>query len=220
MDSHLESLRQSLPNIQAKYRNCTDCALHRNRSVPVRSCGFVDKVEQLVFITDKPSIASARTGKINVGYEWGTLKLLCDTLGHPVDPAEYLLIPAIACPPKGASWRGTSYPAPKEADVKACLPRILEELREVDPLILVTFGAQAMKPFLPKGTAFDSSVGKMLEGFVEGVYARYAVPVMPLPSLSSLYRDELGSTDWMNALDGMEWAFKIYRALRKHNENK
>ena len=128
--------------------------------------------------------------------------------------------PVVACPTQKDDpddWRQTELmPLPKVQAMKACRSRLHQEIHLVQPEIVITCGAVAMRAlWTTKPPDFTPNLGKMLDVHIVGDASKYAMPVLVIQSLSTLFREPADGPDrlWPKALQHLNLGKKTVEVL-------
>jgi uracil-DNA glycosylase len=134
----LEERRALLGALEAQVRACTRCPLHVSRLNAVPGEGPVDAA--IMFIGEGPGANENRTGRPFVGAAGKFLEELLASAGL-VREDVYITNVVKSRPPNNRD------PLPDEID--ACKPYLVQQLRIIDPELIVTLGRFAMERWLP-----------------------------------------------------------------------
>ncbi len=153
--------RQELAAIAARAEACETCALRRqrNRCVPGQGNPLSPDV---MFIGEAPGADEDRAGEAFVGAAGLLLTKMIAAMGYTRD--DVFIANICKCRPTG-----NRTPAPEE--MQACLPLLREQIRIVQPKVIVLLGGTAIRGLL------DTQVGVTR---MQGQWTRYdGIPVMP-----------------------------------------
>lgn len=157
----LEQRRQELAAIAARAEACETCVLRRqrNRCVPGQGNPLSPDV---MFIGEAPGADEDRAGEAFVGAAGHLLTKMITAMGYTRD--DIFIANICKCRPPG-----NRTPAPEE--MQACLPFLREQIRIVQPKVIVLLGGTAIRGLL------DTQVGVTR---MQGQWTRYdGIPVMP-----------------------------------------
>lgn len=130
------------PSVAALFRAmacCTRCELAPGRTQVVVGVG--DPKARVMFIGEAPGAEEDRRGEPFVGAAGRLFNRLLEKNGFT--RAEVFITNVVACRPPGNR-------TPRAREVRAHSPWLEEQLRLVDPDVLVTLGRSALTYFLPK----------------------------------------------------------------------
>jgi DNA polymerase len=157
----LDQRRQELAAIAARAEACETCVLRRqrNRCVPGQGNPLSPDV---MFIGEAPGADEDRAGEAFVGAAGHLLTKMITAMGYTRD--DIFIANICKCRPPG-----NRTPAPEE--MQACLPFLREQIRIVQPKVIVLLGGTAIRGLL------DTQVGVTR---MQGQWTRYdGIPVMP-----------------------------------------
>lgn len=153
--------RQELAAIAARAEACETCVLRRqrNRCVPGQGNPLSPDV---MFIGEAPGADEDRTGEAFVGAAGLLLTKMIAAMGYTRD--DVFIANICKCRP-------TSNRTPAPEEMQACLPLLREQIRIVQPKVIVLLGGTAIRGLL------DTQVGVTR---MQGQWTRYdGIPVMP-----------------------------------------
>jgi len=127
-----------MTDLAARIRSCRACGLYQTRNQPVVGEGFEDS--GLMLIAEAPGADEDRVGRPFVGPSGRLLDRILAACGFERDRHVYISN-IVKCRPPGNR-------APKDDEAAACLPFLHEQIASVDPRIIVTLGATALKYLL------------------------------------------------------------------------
>jgi DNA polymerase len=132
----VEEREAQLESIGARIRNCTRCKLHKERTQAVPGTGPVDA--DVVFIGEGPGAREDEEGLPFVGRSGRYLDQLLEGIG--LDRETVFITNVVKCRPPGNR-------DPHVAEVEACTPHLDQQLRLIQPRLVVTLGRFAMEHF-------------------------------------------------------------------------
>jgi uracil-DNA glycosylase len=141
---------------------CERCEIAaRRRGPPVWGAG--DLNADIMIIGEAPGRHDEKTGMPFTGQSG---ELLDDVLSIiDIDRSSIRITNAVMCRPcDHDNWKKSI--APTDAEVKACRPRLYEEIYHVDPLLIIAMGTHAAKALL----------GNVSIGSVRGEVAAFTIP--------------------------------------------
>ena len=221
MDSPIEPRPNSVEDVIAKWSSCKSCVLAANRKVPILPIG--SRSPLAVMVLDRISGRTSVTGDISSG---AVSRLLGSLLGSAgVSPEQVWLTPNIMCPPTrispSASFSSGEVdilPA-SPAGAKACRGRVQDEIHILSPEVVICFGATSLRSvFLGNPPSHGGSVGKVIEGEIQGDVCRYRIPVMATYSLHAVYVDSLRKSGiWNKTIDHIRDAMSVATTMEGYN---
>ena len=188
-----KSLIDDLEDLFFTWKNCSLCSLHRNRKTPIRGSGLANA--KVVVVMDRFGEEAIGSGLAVAGREGLFVQRLFEEAG--ADPRVLWYTSTVACPtgPYRSDTRGLQ-PAAKPGEVSACKPRLHKEIHIIKPVFLFSFGSSSLKSLCAKAQKESEVVGKVIEANIKGNLVEYVVPLMPLPSLGTLYKAQKERTMW------------------------
>lgn len=124
-------------------------------------------------------------GRVLQGDQRSVLDTILSFINKRVE--DYYYVSPVACPTRYMHTIDDLVPLPKGPDSASCNPRILEEIGQLQPRVVIACGQSAVKSVLPKKTPqVLMSAGSMFPMDVPGMYVPYHVPVMVTNSLHTL----------------------------------
>jgi DNA polymerase len=164
----------SLEEIAQLVRNCTDCALHEERTKAVPGEGAPDA--DIMFIGEGPGYQEDRQGRPFVGPAGQFLEELLASIG--LRREQVFIANMVKCrPPQNRD--------PQPAEISACSKYLDRQIELIDPDLIVTLGRFSLARFFP-GESISRAHGKLRQK--DG---RYVYPVMH--PAAGLHRQELRS---------------------------
>lgn len=131
--------QQELEILNKKMSACSQCALRSgcNRVVPGEGSASAD----IMFIGEGPGQKEDETGQPFVGAAGKFLDEMLSTIG--LERKETYIANVVKCrPPNNRD------PLPEE--IAICWPWLMEQIKIIDPKIIVTLGRHSMEKFLPE----------------------------------------------------------------------
>ena len=220
MESRLETSEQELAELFWENSGCKGCECHAIRKTLCR--GFGNPNADVLFVLDRMSPQDLSGVNFPSGGGRKALDLVFDYLGHSIE--EFFICPPAGCPSDpllddGASWRRAQImPTHNKDTLSACRTLLHEQVRIVEPEIIVAMGSTALKAlYSKKPPTFGSSVGRVLEVPIKGVVSDFNVPVMVTYSPVTLYRTSIGTDPeglWEGAIKHISEAIGLAAAIR------
>ncbi len=131
--------RERLAEIAEQIRSCTRCPLHQTRTRAVPGEGPAQP--RVMLIGEAPGFYEDRSGRPFVGAAGRFLNALLARAG--LTREEVFITNIVKCrPPRNRD--------PLPAEVEACKPYLEEQIRLLNPQVIVTLGRFAMAYFLPQ----------------------------------------------------------------------
>lgn len=124
---------QQLSHIAGEVRVCTDCELHRSRTLAVPGEGAANA--EVMFIGEAPGMNEDRQGRPFVGNAGQFLDEMLESIGW--DRKSVFITNIVKCRPPG-----NRDPLPDE--IMACSQYLDRQIEIIDPLMIVTLGRHSM----------------------------------------------------------------------------
>lgn len=124
---------QQLSHIAGEVRVCTDCELHRSRTLAVPGEGAANA--EVMFIGEAPGMNEDRQGRPFVGNAGQFLDEMLESIGW--DRKSVFITNVVKCRPPG-----NRDPLPDE--ILACSKYLDRQIEIIDPLMIVTLGRYSM----------------------------------------------------------------------------
>lgn len=128
----------SLPQLQEMITKCKACPLYKGTTHAVPGSGSASA--DVMFVGEAPGRKEDLTGEPFVGAAGKFLNVMLESVGLQ---REDVFITSIL------KHRPPDNRDPKPAEIKACVPYLLEQIRQIKPKIIVLLGRHAMGFFLP-----------------------------------------------------------------------
>ncbi len=169
-------VEQRLQAMEQQVATCTRCPLSQGRTRTVFGEG--DFATDLMFIGEGPGYDEDQQGRPFVGKAGQLLDKIINAIG--LDRDDVYITNIVKCrPPRNRD------PLPEE--VSACWPYISEQIRLINPKVIVTLGRHASQTILKTGDPISRLRGRFSK--VNGV------PVMPTYHPAYLLRNPAGKRD-------------------------
>ena len=152
---------------------CTRCDLYVGRTRVVPGAGAEDA--DLLLVGEAPGAREDETGIPFVGASGKLLDAMLASAG--IDRGEVFIANLVRCRPPGNR-------APKSREIRACAGWLAEQIRLIQPRLLVTLGRFALQHFIPDGK-ITALQGKVRE--IE--YAGGRLRFLPLLHPSAILRN-------------------------------
>jgi DNA polymerase len=152
---------------------CTRCDLFLSRTQVVPGAG--DPRARLLFVGEAPGANEDREGLPFVGASGRLLDAMLATAG--VERSEIFIANVVRCRPPGNR-------APRTREIRACAGWLAEQIRLVQPRLVVTLGRFALQHFIPDGKI------TRLQGELRTVdYGDARIRLLPLLHPSAILRN-------------------------------
>jgi uracil-DNA glycosylase family 4 len=147
--------------LQAEYKNCSRCDLSRGRlGRPVFARG-ADR-PSILFVGEAPGEYEEQEGKPFVGPSGKLITQVFNILGMTADVPTFRFTNIVMCRPRDYSNPDRNR-QPTANEIKACWPRLEQEIYCCDPMIIVALGAEASKTLGGSDCAPDKIRGEFVE---------------------------------------------------------
>ena len=152
---------ETLARIAKEVSVCTNCALHEGRKKAVTGEGPADA--EIMFIGEGPGFHENEQGRPFVGASGKFLDQLLEQAG--VTREEVFIGNVVKCRPPGNR-------DPQADELAACDIHLEEQIKTINPSIIVTLGRISMSKFVPgvKITAVHGQMQKIGDRFVIPMY--------------------------------------------------
>lgn len=163
----------SLRELHSVMVRCTRCDLYVSRTQVVPGAGAARA--GILFVGEAPGASEDREGVPFVGASGKLLNAMLDAAR--IDRSEVFIANVVRCrPPENR--------APKPRELRACAGWLAEQIRLIDPRLVVSLGRFALQHFIPKGKI------TLLQGAVQELdYAGRAFRLLPLLHPSAVLRN-------------------------------
>jgi len=151
------SKQNQLNNLNELMRNCTKCALRKVCTQVVPGAGSAEA--KILFIGEAPGKKEDKTGEPFVGAAGKFLNEMLETIKLKREDV-YIANVCKCRPPENRD------PLPEE--VATCWPWLLEQIKIIQPKLIVTLGRHSMERFLP-GFKISEVHGKAMRREIEGM---------------------------------------------------
>ncbi len=141
--------QQALEALESRVQACTACRLAETRTTVVFGDGTVDA--SVMFIGEGPGFHEDQQGVPFVGAAGQLLNRLLDEVG--LDRSDVYIANVVKCRPPGNR-------DPRPDEIEACKGYLAEQLRLVDPKVVVTLGNFASKLLLKTTTGITRLRGQ------------------------------------------------------------
>lgn len=156
-----EARRKALDEIAARIQTCTACVLCKQRLHPVPGQGNCNKPD-VMFIGEAPGADEDRQGLPFVGAAGQFLTKMINAMGYTRE--DVFIANICKCrPPRNRT--------PQSDEMQVCLPFLREQIRIIQPKVIVLLGGTAIRGLL------DTQAGITR---IQGQWTQYeGIPVMP-----------------------------------------
>lgn len=124
-----------MEQLKSRILNCTACELHTTRNHPIWGEGNINA--EILLIGEAPGADEDRIGRPFVGKSGQLLDKILAACGFTREEHVFLSN-VLRCRPPGNR-------TPKDTEVKACIPFLYEQIKIVEPKIIIPLGATALK---------------------------------------------------------------------------
>lgn len=146
-----EFTSDSLQSLESKFvHNCTRCSLHKTRLNTVFGEGNPNA--KLVFVGEAPGESEDELGRPFVGQAGELLTRMIEAMGLSRESVYILNI--VKCRPPGNR-------NPEPIEVESCAPYLQEQLRHLQPQVIVALGAFAAHSLLKTQVSISELRGKL-----------------------------------------------------------
>lgn len=212
--------QEQLKGLLDGFKDCTACQLCKNRRRLFT--GFGNPQASVVFVLDRHAIEDVASAEFLAGNPY---KVVLQTLFEYAqeDWLDYWFTPVVSCPTMVMPLDRTKMPPEitplaKASEVAACSVRLHKEVHLLAPDVIVAMGQLAARAFIPKDTpTIHYNLGDTLEGFVQGDFIRYPLPLVLTNSLHTLMSQPDGSAGgpWHKTAQHVHLALSIAKRLRE-----
>lgn len=189
-DSSTHTPADKARDIQFQWSDCELCHLHKYRITPIKGTG--PSAPKVVVVMDRLDLEDLSGGSFCDGPQKYVFEDLIQELGLP--PGLFWLTTVTACPTCHQEQDPDEIPrelAPsaKEASIKACRPRLHQEIHALEPELVIACGSAAVKAlFVGRAPPHSTSMGSILEARIPGGVFEYPIPVLILHSMLTVAR--------------------------------
>ncbi len=183
----------SLRVLSEHWHNCTRCKLGEERRGDGNIVfGYGNPKARFLVIYDTPTPYEAAAGVPMSGREGDLFVDLLKAAKLSVD--DIYVTAMLGCWPSMSLPETQDRPArevdrdPEKEEIVACLPRVLEIIYRVDPLVIFTMGALPFKTLVRTGSrSLDKSIGEMFTAVIPGrTLPEVAYDVIPLMGIRAI----------------------------------
>ncbi len=173
--------KKRLIEIYNEVQKCEKCPLYKNRTKPVFGNGSPDS--PIMLIGEGPGYEEDKTGKVFVGKSGILLDKILDACCF--DRRKHIFIANIVkCRPLGNR-------NPEKEEIEHCMPYLLEQIKLINPIIIVTLGSVAVKSLIDPSIKITKQRGQWIK------WSDYLV--MPTYHPSALLRNpDLKKDAWID----------------------
>ena len=130
-----------LYKLRKKVENCKKCNLYKSRTNVVFGEGNIDT--KIIFIGESPGFWEDREGKPFVGPSGKFLNKLLQPI--KLNRKDIFITSVLKCRPV----EGKRNRSPKQDEIEACKPYLLEQIEIISPKLIVLLGNVALKALFP-----------------------------------------------------------------------
>ena len=139
-----------LEQLQEEVLHCNRCSLHQSRKNVVFSGG--NPQAKIFLVGEAPGFEEDKTGKVFVGKSGKLLDKILTACNFSREKHVYIGN-VLKCRPPGNR-------TPSNEEITACLPYLKQQIEIVNPAIIVTLGATALKALLGESMRITKERGK------------------------------------------------------------
>lgn len=144
---------------------CERCDLHKTRNHVV--VGYGNTKARFMFVGEGPGAEEDARGMPFIGPAGQLLRDLLEAVGLSMD--EIFLNNIVACRAFNEDDEGNRKDrSPKKPEIQACLPRLHESIRVIDPIVIVALGNTAFHSLTGDQTLIGKARGGLYEAPVPG----------------------------------------------------
>lgn len=170
----------------------------------------------VVIVVDRTSVQTALVGNIFAGLEGSILNSFIRM--SEADPNRLWVTTCVSCPTE-ISIPGKRpkevFQAPKKVAIDACRARLHEELRILEPNMLIAMGPSAVAALRGQET-FTQSLGRVVEANISGEIVDYKLPMMVVDSVMTLLRSAQNPGKiWNKNIASIRLAMDISKDLKE-----
>jgi len=158
--THLNLNTPSLETLEKEIGECTRCGLSRGRSGVL--AGWGSPRARLMLVADALNAVALQEGAPVHGEAWELLKKIIKAID--MDPEDVFITNAVKCHSEGLA-------KPSANEIEACRPWLLNQIKLVNPRVVVALGTVAAQSVLATEAAISAIRGKF--------YYLDEYPVMP-----------------------------------------
>ena len=176
---------RTLHEIAEEVRRCRKCPLYRTRKNAVPGEGPAPA--RFFLLGEAPGKKEDETGRPFVGVSGRFLDRMLEE--HGLSRDEFFITGTVKCrPPNNRT--------PTRREVEACLPYTLEQVRAVDPEVILLAGNTAVNAILGKGFSVSRHSGRVMTAEVAGrkrkvIIAPHPAAAMRFPRMRILFQKAL-----------------------------
>jgi len=158
----------TLGGLKKAWRACERCKLCATRRKVVFACGPGDA--NIMIIGHAPSEDDDKKGAPFQGSNGGMLEWVCKQAG--LNPESLFMTNLLMCfPPENRD--------PAKAEILECQPRLLDQIRLVDPYLIIASGRVAAQTLTKQRTmSVMKRRGEIVDCEFDGPFGPYTVPVL------------------------------------------
>lgn len=167
-----------LEEIHQMIINCTKCPLYKTRRNAVPGEGSCDA--KLMFVGEAPGSREDELGRPFVGQAGKLLDTLLEMIS--IKRSEVFITNVVKCRPPGNR-------DPIEEEIATCSPYLIEQIKIIQPKIIVALGRHAARFLFTKAGLrwgnMKAMHGKVYDGVIEGVKVKLMATYHPAAALYS-----------------------------------
>jgi len=217
MDYRSKLSKDEIKSFLHTYNTCEECKLHKFRKTLITGKGCA--TAQAVILLDRVSVQAAQTGDIMAGGEGKVLQHVLRFVSeyYPVIKSKFFWVtPVVICPTQSLGRsKAEMLPAPATKEQSACSSRLFGEIHRIQPEIIIACGSAAFKALKPEQGSYEGSLGRVIEGHIDGDSGSYPIPTMITYSMNQLFRDPTQNVGgmWNKTISHFKLAVEIAQTL-------
>jgi len=175
--------RKKLEDLERQAQPCSKCPLHADRTHMVFGEGHPDA--RIVFVGEAPGFEEDRQGRPFVGRA-GQLLTDIITKGMGLNRSDVYICNVLKCrPPENRT--------PSAEEIVACSPLLFEQLKIIQPEVIIALGAPAAKTLLETKQSITRLRGQFFDYCVDGPFGgQHYAKLMPTFHPAYLLRNPAG----------------------------
>lgn len=184
------------PFAAEEYKDCTRCPLCETRDKLVLGVG--NHHADVMIFGEGPGPSEDAEGLPFIGPSGVLLNKVLKLLDWTRD--DIFLDNLVACFPCQETENRWVSRKPTKDEIMACRPRVVETIRQIDPLLIIALGGKALYGLTGDSTNITKARGGLFFAHVPGVYKRIAYPIFP--TIHPAYILRMGEKENSREIDG------------------
>lgn len=189
MFSNTKTRKSLLKKLEQTISNCSDCPLHENKTYSIPGY-FPDNCQpDIMLIGEAPGETEDLCGEPFVGSAGQVLNIILRK--NNIERHRLSITNIVKCrPPNNRT--------PNEGEIKACLPYLVEQIKQLRPIVIVPMGVTAAETILQKKVKITRERGKlMLYKYPDGKVCAILPTIHPSailhnPNWKTMLEDDFG----------------------------